>query len=59
MWLFRVLIDEPQPANEVVEDAQESGISERTLNRVNREAGVTSIQQPDGKWAWSLPQEAR
>jgi hypothetical protein len=43
----------PLASNEVFKRARAEGISQRTLNRAKKDAGVISTQIPSG-WVWSL-----
>jgi hypothetical protein len=58
-WLLRYLQAGPRRATEVVAAAREAGISERTLERAKKEAGVESSLRTDAEtgerfWKWRL-----
>ena len=58
-WLLAVLESGPRPAAELLKEASEAGIGERTLDRAKQRTGVTSrMQYLEGKryWTWRLPE---
>ena len=57
-WLKTALADGPMLANEVLDQAKQNNIAEKTLRRAQAEIGI----KPDkggygGPWSWSLPVE--
>jgi hypothetical protein len=44
----------PVPAQEVIEDLKDQGISEPTARRAKAKLGVVSSRQGEG-WTWGLP----
>ena len=49
------LRDRPMAAKQVMKNAREAGISERTLKRAKADLRVKSTKEGDGSWTWSLP----
>ena len=48
----------PVKANDIVDEAKQDGIAERTLKRAKKELGIKSRKTPskfDGEWYWELP----
>jgi hypothetical protein len=56
-FLFVVLGNGPKLAEDIYRESRQAGVSERTLERAKRTAGVTSRKGLDakGRWVWSLP----
>jgi hypothetical protein len=60
-FLKEVLADGPVAAKQVKEEAEDAGISERTLARAKKEEGVISYREGEtgergkGQWFWKLP----
>ena len=55
-WLKLYLAQGPRPAKELIRDAKDVGIPERTLRRAKRELGVISGKEAfDKPWHWKLP----
>jgi hypothetical protein len=61
-FLEEVLADGPVPAGQVREEAEDTGISIRTLERVKKKMGVSSYRENatgekrgKGQWYWKLP----
>jgi hypothetical protein len=56
-FLFTVLANGPLLASDVKRQGRDCGISEPTLDRAKRAAGVTSLKGLDqrGRWLWALP----
>jgi hypothetical protein len=60
-FLKQVLADGPVPAKQVFREAEEGGISEKTLRRAKAELGIrvkrlgTAGKRGGGGWAWELP----
>jgi hypothetical protein len=60
-FLNEVLADGPLPAKQVIEEADDAGISERTLARAKKMVGVMSYREGEtgergkGQWLWKLP----
>jgi len=57
-YLRTVLEDGPRPSRDVIREARDIGISERTLRRAKSDLGVTAERQgygSDGRWCWRLP----
>jgi hypothetical protein len=48
----------PVPAVEIIEVAEEQGISYKTLKRAKSDLGVISIRR-NAQWLWELPVEAQ
>lgn len=57
-FLREVLRDGPVAATEVMRQAKEAGVSERTLSRVKRKTGMKAERESTGGptrgWVWSL-----
>lgn len=53
-FLRAVLGDRSRPAAEVVELADDQGISEKTLQRASKTIGVVKVKESD-RWVWRLP----
>jgi hypothetical protein len=59
-FLLSVLAQGPRPAKDVMAEAGQEGISERTLKRAKKELNVRSDKpQMNGGWEWSLPEEGQ
>ncbi len=60
-FLEEVLVEGPVPAAQVKEEAEDAGISERTLARAKKTLGVMSYREGEsgsrgrGQWLWKLP----
>jgi len=60
-FLNEVLVDGPVAASQVKEEAEDAGISERTLARAKKVVGVMSYREGEtgergkGQWLWKLP----
>src|SRR5215208_401445 len=60
-FLNEVLADGPVAASQVKEEAEDAGISERTLARAKKVVGVMSYREGEigergkGQWLWKLP----
>ena len=60
-FLMEVLADGPVGASRVKEEAEDAGISERTLARAKKTLGVMSYREGEtggrgkGQWLWKLP----
>ncbi|MBA2715246.1 MAG: AAA family ATPase, partial [Rubrobacteraceae bacterium] len=60
-FLNEVLVDGPVAASQVKEEAEDAGISERTLARAKKAVGVISYREGEagkrgkGQWLWKLP----
>jgi hypothetical protein len=60
-FLNEVLADGPVAASQVKEEAEDTGISERTLARAKKTLGVISYREGEtgsrgkGQWLWKLP----
>ena len=60
-FLRAALADGERTADDVTREARKSGISDRTLRRARREAGILKRREgfgPAGHWNWSLPLKA-
>jgi hypothetical protein len=53
-FLEVALANTSRPAKELVEEAQQAGIAERTLQRAKVQLGVTAKKR-DGVWHWEIP----
>lgn len=62
-YLRQALADGPVPAKQVLREASEAGIAEKTLRRAKAGLGIRAVkQQVEGKrgaagWLWELPNE--
>jgi hypothetical protein len=61
-FLNDVLCEGPVPASQVKEEAEDAGISERTLKRAKKVVGVITYRENEagerrgtGRWMWKLP----
>jgi len=60
-FLSDVLVNGPVPSTEVIEEAKDAGISEKTLRRAKEIMGVVSYREGElgrrgaGRWLWKLP----
>ncbi|HAN99115.1 MAG TPA: hypothetical protein DCQ98_17535 [Planctomycetaceae bacterium] len=54
-WLRTELAGEALRSTQLIADAREQGISERTLRRAFAELGGRAKKGPDGTWQWQLP----
>jgi hypothetical protein len=61
-FLGDVLADGPVPASQVKEEAEDAGISERTLKRAKKMVGVFTYRENEsggkrgtGRWMWKQP----
>jgi hypothetical protein len=58
--LLSVLAQGPRPVNDIIAEADQEGISERTLKRAKKDLGVRSKKgQMSSGWEWSLPEEGQ
>ncbi len=55
-WIREQLANGPVPSNQMIADAKENGIAERTLRRALKEMGGQSKKDGD-KWVWCLPDQ--
>jgi putative DNA primase/helicase len=53
-FLRELLVDGPVPAKQVLAEAKDAGIAERTLKRAKSGLGIVSRKDGD-HWTWSLP----
>jgi putative DNA primase/helicase len=53
-FLRDVLADGPVTAKQVLAEARDAGIAEKTLKRAKKRLGIASIKQAD-RWTWELP----
>lgn len=53
-WLRSQLANGPLASNEIIADAKEQGISERTLRRAFKEISCRAKKGVDGFWHWEL-----
>ena len=62
-FLMEILKDGSVPSTEVLKEAEENGIADRTLKRAKNSLGVKSKKITDGNgkslWAWELPQKLK
>jgi hypothetical protein len=62
-FLREILSDGEMPAKDVLAEARECGIAEKTLRRAAKELGVDIAhlgkrgEKGGGKWAWRMPQQ--
>lgn len=56
-FLLNRLAAGPVNSDEIIEEAKQEGISERTLRSVKKDSGVRSRRE--GAWVWELPPKAR
>jgi hypothetical protein len=60
-FLNDTLADGPVPASDIIEDAEDAGISEKTLRRAKKLLGVVAYREGEagrrgaGRWLWKLP----
>jgi len=57
-FLLQRLEAGPVKADDVIDEAKQEGIAERTLKRAKKELGIKSRKTParfDGAWTWELP----
>jgi hypothetical protein len=60
-FLNDTLADGPVPASDIIEDAEDAGISEKTLRRAKKLLGVIAYREGEagkrgaGRWLWKLP----
>ena len=60
-FLNDVLADGPVPANDIIQDAEDAGIAEKTLRRAKKHLGVVAYRESEpgkrgaGRWLWKLP----
>lgn len=54
-WLRHQLANGPIPSTQLIADAREHGISERTLRRAFKEMNGRAKKATEGQWQWSLP----
>jgi hypothetical protein len=54
-WLRNKLVGGPKPASEIIEEAEQYGMSDRTLHRALKALGGRSVKSDfDGLWMWEL-----
>jgi len=59
-FLNDVLADGPVPASEIIRDAENAGIAEKTLRRAKKHLGVVAYREGEpgkrgaGRWLWKL-----
>ena len=61
-WLREALADGPVPTKELKRQAKDAGLSWRTIQRAQRQAGAVSRRDgfaPDSGWRWMLTQECQ
>lgn len=57
-WLRAYLADGAKPSKQIIDDAKENGISERTLRRAFQELGGRPRKDGEaGCWRWGLPDQ--
>ena len=60
-FLSDVLADGAVPASDIIQDAEDAGISEKTLRRAKKLLGVITYRESEsgkrgaGRWLWKLP----
>jgi len=57
-FLLERLKDGPAKTDEIIEEAKQEGIAEKTLRRAKKELGIKSRKEHgriDGPWVWELP----
>jgi len=60
-FLNDVLADGPMPASDIIRDAEDAGIAEKTLRRAKKHLGVMAYREGEagkrgaGRWLWKLP----
>jgi hypothetical protein len=60
-FLNEVLADGPVPASDIIQDAEDAGMSEKTLRRAKKLLGVVGYREGEagkrgaGRWLWKLP----
>jgi hypothetical protein len=60
-FLSAVLANDPVPASEIIQDAEDAGIAEKTLRRAKKLLGVVAYREGEtgkrggGRWLWRLP----
>jgi hypothetical protein len=57
-FLLERLEGGPVKADDIIEEAKQEGIAEKTLRRAKKELGIKSRKTPagfDGTWTWELP----
>jgi hypothetical protein len=60
-FLNDVLADGPVPASDIIRDAEDAGIAEKTLRRAKKLLGVVADREGEagkrgaGRWLWKLP----
>jgi hypothetical protein len=58
-WLRTALANGPRPSKELFDEAAKAGISRRTLQRAQKEAGIQAYREKvPGPWFWRLPDSA-
>jgi len=53
-WLGDALANGPRPSREMLQDARENGIAEKTLRRASKRLGIKPVKVAGG-WRWELP----
>jgi hypothetical protein len=60
-FLSDVLANGPVPARDIIQNAEDAGIAEKTLRRVKKRLGVVAYREGEagqrgaGRWLWKLP----
>jgi len=49
----------PRKAEDLLDEAKQEGIVEKTLRRAKKELGVKSRKTSSGEWLWELPPRAK
>ncbi len=58
-FLLEILKHGPKPSREVLKEAKDAGISERTLNQAKAKLKVKSVKQEgSGRWCWRLSESS-
>lgn len=58
-FLRDILADGPRPVKEILREARDADISEKTLRRAKEDLGITKQRDgfgPGGQWSWALPE---
>ncbi len=59
-FLLSVLAQGPRPANDIMAEAEQEGISERTLKRAKKDLNIRSKKGPmSSGWEWALSEEGQ
>ena len=52
-WLLKIIKDGPRRSSELIEEAKEDGISERTLKRAKKALNIAAFKDGEsGQWCW-------